>query len=202
MVLSHVTGPSESFIASAIPFVILVVVFVVWRAAIRGQQRRRAARRPRAAVPPATKAPAAVASRPRSAPPLTAREPEATLPASRFVPLEELGRGGMGVVWRARDRVLGRQVAIKQLLPPAGLSAGARETMRARMLREARAAAQLDHGNAVTVHDVLVDQDSVLIVMELVKAVTLAQAVERLEPRSSTLSKGCPRSADRPRRTC
>lgn len=50
------------------------------------------------------------------------------------------------------------------------------------MLREARAAAQLDHRNAVTVHDVLLDQDSVLIVMELVKALTLTKTVEREGP--------------------
>lgn len=127
----------------------------------------------------------AAAAQPRSAPPLPAsgHEPGAiTLSAGRFMPLEELGRGGMGVVWRARDTVLGRHVAIKQLLPPTGLSADARGAMRARMLREARAAAQLDHKNAVTVHDVLVDQDSVLIVMELVKAVTLAKTVEREGP--------------------
>ncbi|MES9536302.1 protein kinase [Actinomadura sp. NPDC000600] len=106
----------------------------------------------------------------------------ATLSAGRFTPLEELGRGGMGVVWRARDGVLGRQVAIKQLLPPSGGSPTAQETMRARMLREARAAAQLAHRNAVTVHDVLLDQGSVLIVMELVKAVSLDKTVEAEGP--------------------
>ncbi|WP_433466543.1 serine/threonine-protein kinase [Spirillospora sp. CA-128828] len=102
--------------------------------------------------------------------------------ADRFTPLEELGRGGMGVVWRARDSVLGRQVAIKQLLPPSGLSPDASRNMRARMLREARAAAHLNHSNAVTVHDVLLDQDSVIIVMELVKALTLTKTVEREGP--------------------
>jgi serine/threonine protein kinase len=50
------------------------------------------------------------------------------------------------------------------------------------MLREARAAAQLDHRNAVTVYDVLVDQNSVLIVMELVKGVTLNKKVESEGP--------------------
>ena len=180
-------GPSENFIASIIiPAAVLVAVFVLWRAAIRrGQQQRgRAARHPRAGVQSVT-APITVAAQPHSAPslPATAREPGAvTLSAGRFTPLEELGRGGMGVVWRARDTVLGRHVAIKQLLPPTGLSADAKGAMRARMLREARAAAQLDHRNAVTVHDVLVDSDSVLIVMELVKAVTLAKTVEHEGP--------------------
>lgn len=180
-------GPSEPFIASTIiPAAILVVVFILWRAAIRRsqKQRRRVAQHPKAAAPSVT-APIAAAAGPRSAPPLPAsgHGPGAiTLSAGRFTPLEELGRGGMGVVWRARDTVLGRHVAIKQLLPPVGLSADARGAMRARMLREARAAAQLDHRNAVTVHDVLLDQDSVLIVMELVKAVTLAKTVEREGP--------------------
>lgn len=179
-------GPPESFIAAIIPAAVLLVVFLLWRAAIRRgqQQRSRTAQHPRAAVQSVT-APTAVASQPHSAPPLTATARESgaiTLSAGRFMPLEELGRGGMGVVWRARDTVLGRQVAIKQLLPPTGLSADARGAMRARMLREARAAAQLDHRNAVTVHDVLVDQDSVLIVMELVKAVTLTRTVEREGP--------------------
>lgn len=177
-------GPSEGFVAAFIPVVVLFVVLFLWRAAARRGQRQRsraAQHHPKAAAQSVT-APMAVASRPYSAPPLsaTAQDPGAvTWSAGRYMPLEELGRGGMGVVWRARDTVLGRQVAIKQLLPPVGLSADTRGTMRARMLREARAAAQLDHRNAVTVHDVLVDQDSVLIVMELVKAVTLTKMVER-----------------------
>lgn len=125
------------------------------------------------------------ASQPESSTPATVTMREsgaAILSTDRFTLLEELGRGGMGVVWRARDNVLGRQVAIKQLLPPAGGSPDAQETMRARMLREARAAAQLAHRNAVTVHDVLADQGSVLIVMELVKATTLSRMVESEGP--------------------
>ncbi|MDL4777586.1 serine/threonine-protein kinase [Actinomadura xylanilytica] len=129
----------------------------------------------------ATEAFTTAASQPHSPALLTVTRREfgaATLSTGRFTLLEELGRGGMGVVWRARDSVLGRQVAIKQLLPLSGGSPDVQETMRARMLREARAAAQLAHRNAVTVHDVLLDQGSVLIVMELVKAVTLNKTVE------------------------
>ncbi|MGW3569861.1 serine/threonine-protein kinase [Streptomyces sp. NPDC000941] len=159
---------SPFVIVGAAVLALLIIQFVVYLA-IRHRRRQR-----RSTVRPPT-VPAQVSA--------TLPDPEAvTLSSGRFTPLEELGRGGMGVVVRARDNVLGREVAIKQLLPPLGLSPDARVTMRARMLREARAAAQLDHGNAVTVYDVLVDQDSVLIVMELVKAVTLKEMVEREGP--------------------
>ncbi|MDT0343892.1 serine/threonine-protein kinase [Streptomyces litchfieldiae] len=154
---------------------LLLVLFALIAVPLLIRRRRRRAARP---VP----APTVVVPAPMS-PTVTAPGPRAvTLSEGRFTPLEELGRGGMGVVWRARDGVLGRQVAIKQLLPPSGLAPDARGTMRARMLREARAAAQLDHRNAVTVYDVLVDHDSVLIVMELVKAETLSRTVERDGP--------------------
>ncbi|WP_146059029.1 serine/threonine-protein kinase [Actinomadura rubteroloni] len=138
----------------------VVAVFVVIGVVLARGLRRRV---PPPAVPPA---PAPV-----PAPAAAAR------PADRYTPLEELGRGGMGVVWRAKDVVLGREVAVKQLLPPSGLAPGARDAVRARMLREARAAAQLHHRNAVTVHDVIMDHDSVLIVMELVKAAALDRTV-------------------------
>src|SRR5690348_15340388 len=101
--LAMQAGPSEPFIASTIiPAAILVVVFILWRAAIRRsqKQRRRVAQHPRAAVQSMT-APIAAAARPHSTPPLPAsgHGPEAiTLSAGRFTLLEELGRGGMGVV--------------------------------------------------------------------------------------------------------
>jgi serine/threonine protein kinase len=60
----------------------------------------------------------------------------------------ELGRGGMGVVYRARDRLLDRDVAIK-VLSDLGLGSEGR----ARLLREAQSAAQLNHPNIVTVYD-------------------------------------------------
>lgn len=150
---------------------LLLALLVVALGLALGVARRGRARR---AVPP----PAAPVR------PTIAQPAAATLPMGRFTPLEELGRGGMGVVWRARDSVLGREVAIKQLLPPAGLAPEVRGPMAARMLREARAIAMLDHSSAVTVHDVLVEQDSVLIVMELVRAATLRQTVERDGPLS------------------
>ncbi|WP_307805413.1 serine/threonine-protein kinase [Streptomyces spirodelae] len=180
-------GSSQSslFIIVSAIFVMVCALLVMSLLVARHRRRRQSTLPAIARRRPVARATTAAASRPHppSAPTATLWEPgTATLSAGRFTLLEELGRGGMGVVWRARDGVLGRQVAIKQLLPPSGLSSDAGGAVRARMLREARAAAQLTHQNAVTIHDVLVDENSVLIVMELVKAVTLSATVERDGP--------------------
>ncbi|ROO83702.1 WD domain G-beta repeat uncharacterized protein [Actinocorallia herbida] len=85
----------------------------------------------------------------------------------------ELGRGGMGVVWKAWDEVLGRDVAVKQLLAPEGPR---RDVWLRRVEREARAAALLDHHpGIVTVHDLVVDGEGMpWIVMEFVIGRSLA----------------------------
>ncbi|WP_419995693.1 serine/threonine-protein kinase [Streptomyces boninensis] len=174
-----------------LPYLVLLAAGVLIVLGVRNVLRGRAARlaAARRADLAATYSPDTVAAKDTVAAPAPVPAP-ATAPATvrdagngngplsggRFAPLEELGRGGMGVVWRAQDRVLGREVAIKQLLPPAGFAAEARDSMRARLLREARAAARLDHKGAVTVHDVLLDQESVIIVMELVKSAATLHA--------------------------
>jgi serine/threonine protein kinase len=74
---------------------------------------------------------------------------------SGFTLLEEIGRGGMGAVYLARQDALGgRRVALKILPPSAGLSKSARQ----RFLAEARAIANLRHANVVTVHDVIAEE--------------------------------------------
>src|ERR687888_2187818 len=88
-----------------------------------------------------------------------------------------LGRGGMGIVWRARDTLLGREVAIKEVRVPPTVPDSERDSMRARVLREARAAARLNHPGAVTLYDVINEQGHAFIVMELIHAPTLAQVV-------------------------
>jgi serine/threonine protein kinase len=100
----------------------------------------------------------------------------------RYELLEVLGRGGMGVVWRAQDRVIGRQVAIKELRPPDGLDEHAREVFQQRVLREARTAGQLNDPAIVTVHDVIDDAGTTYIVMELVRATTLSDLVRSQGP--------------------
>ena len=89
--------------------------------------------------------------------------------------LQEIGRGGMGVVYRAYQPSLNRYVAIK-VLPPA--LAYDRELVE-RFLREARAAAKLRHPNIVVIHDVGQQGGLYYIVMELIEGHTLAQLIER-----------------------
>ncbi|MEJ3656111.1 protein kinase [Actinomycetes bacterium KLBMP 9759] len=95
----------------------------------------------------------------------------------RYVVLAELGRGGMGIVWRAEDRVIGRHVAVKELHLPSGLSPDERRLFRERLLREARTAGRLNDPGIVTVYDVVTDNGVDHIVMELIEAHTLADIV-------------------------
>jgi hypothetical protein len=88
----------------------------------------------------------------------------------------------MGVVWRAHDAVLGREVAVKEVVFPPTMPEQERHPAQARVLREARAAARLNHPGAVTLYDVLQDGGGTFIVMELVDAPTLAELVRDQGP--------------------
>jgi serine/threonine protein kinase len=83
----------------------------------------------------------------------------------------------MGVVWRALDGVLGREVAVKEVVFPPTMAEEERRSAQARVLREARAAARLNHPGVVTLYDVVQDRGGTFIVMELVDAPTLADLV-------------------------
>jgi beta-lactam-binding protein with PASTA domain len=85
--------------------------------------------------------------------------------ASRYRLVEQLGRGGMGIVWRARDERLGREVALKVLHPWVADDAD----LRARFEREAAALARLEHPNVVRLYDVLEDRGQTVLVLELVE---------------------------------
>ncbi len=93
----------------------------------------------------------------------------------RFILLGKLGEGGMGVVYKARDTVLNREVAIK-VLPVA--KAGDSER-RARLLQEARAASALRHPNIVTIHDIGEESGQQYVVMELVDGKPLSERIPR-----------------------
>ncbi|MFN0097249.1 MAG: serine/threonine-protein kinase [Gemmatimonadaceae bacterium] len=98
--------------------------------------------------------------------------------AGRFSLERELGRGGMGVVYLARDVILERPVAIKLLAP----SLSARDEMRRRFLREARIAAQCFHPHIVPIHEVAESGELAWFVMAYVPGETLADRLRRVGP--------------------
>ncbi|GAA3926031.1 hypothetical protein GCM10022244_39230 [Streptomyces gulbargensis] len=93
--------------------------------------------------------------------------------AGRYRIVAQLGRGGMGVVWRAVDEVLGREVAVKELRAYNDSSGPELDDLRLRMQREARAAARVRHPGVVAVHDVTEHEGRPVIVMELVDGPSL-----------------------------
>ncbi|MGC5013171.1 protein kinase domain-containing protein [Streptosporangium sp. DT93] len=97
--------------------------------------------------------------------------------AGRYRAVERLGAGGMGVVWRARDELLHREVAIKEVTLDARLSEAQRAETRERTMREARAAARLGHPSIVAVHDIVAQDGRPWIVMDLVRGRSLDQAI-------------------------
>ena len=112
---------------------------------------------------------------------------EARLVAGRYLLVRPLGRGGMGAVWLGEDQLAGRQVAVKELRPPAGVSPEEQDVFRRRALSEARSAARLAHPNAVTLYDVIPASpadDAVYLIMEYVAGPTLAQLVAEPGPLS------------------
>ncbi|MDA8372112.1 MAG: serine/threonine-protein kinase [Nocardiopsaceae bacterium] len=105
--------------------------------------------------------------------------------ADRYRLLEPIGQGGMGTVWRAEDRLLHRQIAIKEVRVARDLEPEKRDELLARTMREARISAGLStHPSIVTIHDVVQENERPWIVMELVSGRGLDRVVAEDGPLS------------------
>ncbi|MGN9839595.1 serine/threonine-protein kinase [Nonomuraea sp. H19] len=102
--------------------------------------------------------------------------------AGRYTLLRPLGAGGMGKVWLARDEMLDREVAVKELTLAEGTSPKERADSVKRSVREAQATARLRHPGIVALHDVVVEHERPWLVMELLRGRTLAETVREFGP--------------------
>ncbi|MFI5689044.1 serine/threonine-protein kinase [Streptomyces sp. NPDC051636] len=116
----------------------------------------------------------------------TRQDKSERLLAGRYRLGDVLGRGGMGTVWRAEDETLGRTVAVKELRFPSNIDEDEKRRLITRTLREAKAIARIRNNSAVTVFDVVDEDDRPWIVMELVEGKSLAEVIREdgvLEPK-------------------
>ncbi|AZQ72090.1 serine/threonine protein kinase [Streptomyces luteoverticillatus] len=102
--------------------------------------------------------------------------------AGRYRLGDVLGRGGMGTVWRATDETLGRVVAVKELRFPSNIDEDEKRRLITRTLREAKAIARIRSAGAVTVYDVVHEDDRPWIVMELIEGRSLADVIREDGP--------------------
>jgi eukaryotic-like serine/threonine-protein kinase len=102
--------------------------------------------------------------------------------AGRYRLGEVIGRGGMGVVWRAADELLDRDVAVKEIIWPASFTEHEQQTACRRASREAQMAARLNHPNVIRIYDIVEEDGNPWIVMELLPYRSLRDRVQEEGP--------------------
>ncbi|MFC4007725.1 serine/threonine-protein kinase [Nonomuraea purpurea] len=102
--------------------------------------------------------------------------------AGRYRLIERLGQGGAGTVWRAIDEILDRQVAVKQVRVPEGLTPRERAEFADRAIHEARSAGRLRDPAIVVVHDVVLEGDQPWIIMDIVSGRSLDKVIREQGP--------------------
>lgn len=102
--------------------------------------------------------------------------------AERYALLRPIGSGGMGRVWLARDELLHREVAIKEIVPPSGMTDAQMDALRQLTVREARATAQLSHNHVVRIYDVVQWRQWPWIVMEYIPSRSLLEVLRKDGP--------------------
>ena len=102
----------------------------------------------------------------------------ASAKAGRYELVEEIGRGAMGIVYRANDPVIGRAVAVKTMRLAGAGTGLSHDELLARFQTEARAAGRLNHPNIVVVHDAGEEEGLLYITMELVEGPSLQALIE------------------------
>jgi tRNA A-37 threonylcarbamoyl transferase component Bud32 len=115
-------------------------------------------------------------------PPMRALAGAGHVVGDRYRLQDQIGRGAMGTVWQARDELLDRDVAVKELVVSPALGPADRTSLYERTLREAKTAARLSHPGVVTVYDVVEEDGRPWIIMELVRARSLEQVLAQDGP--------------------
>ncbi|MGX1763412.1 protein kinase domain-containing protein, partial [Streptomyces lydicus] len=103
------------------------------------------------------------------------------LVAGRYRLQSKAGGGGMGAVWLAHDRLLDRDVAIKQVISTAGLDEQEANEIRSQIMHEGRVAAKLSHEHAIAVYDVVLEAGEPWLVMEHLPSRSVAKALALVE---------------------
>ncbi|MFI6478075.1 protein kinase [Nonomuraea sp. NPDC050663] len=101
--------------------------------------------------------------------------------AGRYQLQEPIGKGGMGIVWRAHDELLDRTVAVKEVRYSSDLGEEV-QLLNRRTMREARAAARFEHPNVIVVYDVIEEDDQPWIVMQMVPSRSLGTVIKKDGP--------------------